>query len=208
MLEAAEEKRTWWTLDLATTASQINEPTDRIRRALNHLAELGDLRLQPSGLRHAYRLNPDCSQDVATATEEMKRLFSNRESGEIDRLNQVIAFCQSTDCLTQHLLDYFGEHLAEPCGACSNCLSPPAAPSPLPCSLNNSLSLDQVDLMRSVVAEKHIALRQPRQLTRFLCGITSPAASRARLSRHDHFGALAEVPFQEVLTQANSMVLA
>ena len=32
------------------------------------------------------------------------------------------------------------------------------------------------------------ALRYPRQLTRFLCGITSPAAIRQRLTRREEFG--------------------
>ena len=63
------------------------------------------------------------------------------------------------------------------------------------------------EAITKVIAEKHAALRQPRQLARFLCGITSPAAARERLSRHDHFGMLAEVPFQTVLTQAESLAL-
>jgi ATP-dependent DNA helicase RecQ len=37
-------------------------------------------------------------------------------------------------------------------------------------------------------------------MTRFLCGLSSPAASRAKLSRHRKFGALAERPFEHVLT--------
>jgi ATP-dependent DNA helicase RecQ len=66
--------------------------------------------------------------------------------------------------------------------------------------------LEQVALMRAIAGEKHSALRQPRQLARFLCGIGSPAATREKLNRHDHFGALAEVPFRAVLAQAESMV--
>ena len=56
-------------------------------------------------------------------------------------------------------------------------------------------------------AEKHVPLRQPRQLTRFLCGLSSPAATRARLSRHDHYGVLETVPFQTVLAQVETMLL-
>jgi ATP-dependent DNA helicase RecQ len=36
-------------------------------------------------------------------------------------------------------------------------------------------------------------------LARFLCGITSPAVTRARLGRHADFGALSEFPFQKIL---------
>jgi hypothetical protein len=37
-------------------------------------------------------------------------------------------------------------------------------------------------------------------VARFLCGISSPATARARLStRHPMFGMLADVPFRDVL---------
>ncbi|MEZ5432806.1 MAG: hypothetical protein R3F31_16900 [Verrucomicrobiales bacterium] len=54
------------------------------------------------------------------------------------------------------------------------------------------------------MGERHAALRQPRQLARFLCGLTSPATTRARLGRHDLFGSLHEVAFQDVLAQLES----
>jgi ATP-dependent DNA helicase RecQ len=47
--------------------------------------------------------------------------------------------------------------------------------------------------------ENHQALTTPRQLARFLCGITSPRASRARLARHPSFGSQMGAPFSEVL---------
>jgi ATP-dependent DNA helicase RecQ len=56
------------------------------------------------------------------------------------------------------------------------------------------------------VAEDRQSLRTPRQLARFLCGLTSPATSRERLGRHAAFGLLASVPFAAVLTRAESLV--
>ena len=47
--------------------------------------------------------------------------------------------------------------------------------------------------------EEHAALASPRQLARFLCGIASPATTRARLRRHAMFGRFDSVPFYEVL---------
>jgi ATP-dependent DNA helicase RecQ len=43
------------------------------------------------------------------------------------------------------------------------------------------------------------ALGEPRQQARFLCGLTSPALTSARLSRDPLFGALEHYPFAEVL---------
>jgi ATP-dependent DNA helicase RecQ len=43
------------------------------------------------------------------------------------------------------------------------------------------------------------ALGAPRQRARFLCGITSPATTRAKLTRGPLFGALATLRFADVL---------
>ena len=40
---------------------------------------------------------------------------------------------------------------------------------------------------------------QPRQQARFLCGLTSPAQSRARIGRNSLFGALDSLRFADVL---------
>ncbi|MEM7144045.1 MAG: RecQ family ATP-dependent DNA helicase [Verrucomicrobiota bacterium] len=204
---ASKKKRTWFSIEVAEVASHIECSPEKIRTTLNDLAQLGELRLKPSGLRHAYRLNPHPEKTVATVTADLERLFTNRETGELARLNRVFNYCETTQCLTQHLLEYFGESLPNPCGTCSNCLRPKTTPAPLPTSLTDELSPEQIDLIHAVAAEKHHSLRQPRQLTRFLCGISSPAASRARLNRHDHFGALTHVPFQAVLTHVSTMIL-
>ena len=54
--------------------------------------------------------------------------------------------------------------------------------------------------LRQLRAEGHDALATPRQLARFLCGIASPATTRAKLRTHALFGAFESVPFQEVLS--------
>jgi ATP-dependent DNA helicase RecQ len=57
-------------------------------------------------------------------------------------------------------------------------------------------------LVRRLRAEKHEALCTPRQLARFLCGITSPAATRAKLRKRPEFGQYSHIPFAEVLKLA------
>jgi ATP-dependent DNA helicase RecQ len=66
-------------------------------------------------------------------------------------------------------------------------------------------SRPQVDaqLIRRLRAEKHEALRTPRQLARFLCGITSPAATRAKLRQRPEFGQYSDLPFAEVLQRTS-----
>jgi ATP-dependent DNA helicase RecQ len=57
--------------------------------------------------------------DNGEASEERKRV-------ERQKLDALLGFCESTRCRRQTLLQYFGEHLAKPCGNCDNCLEPPA----------------------------------------------------------------------------------
>ena len=57
--------------------------------------------------------------DNGDASEERKRV-------ERQKLDALLGFCESTRCRRQTLLQYFGEHLARPCGNCDNCLEPPA----------------------------------------------------------------------------------
>jgi ATP-dependent DNA helicase RecQ len=76
----------------------------------------------------------------------------------------------------------------------------------MPFSERPSLATDDVEVIRSVTDEGHPSLRSARALARFLCGLRSPAATRERLSRHDAFGMLEQVPFQSVLAQTESML--
>jgi len=70
------------------------------------------------------------------------------------------------------------------------------------------LNLDEIGLpVQGLVAERHTSLNSPRQVARFLCGLRSPAASRARLTRHDCFGLLEHLPFGDVLACAESLNL-
>jgi ATP-dependent DNA helicase RecQ len=41
------------------------------------------------------------------------------------KLDALIGLCETAQCRRQLLLSYFGETLAEPCGNCDNCLTPP-----------------------------------------------------------------------------------
>jgi ATP-dependent DNA helicase RecQ len=50
------------------------------------------------------------------------------------------------------------------------------------------------------------ALGTARQIARFLAGITSPATTRARLTRHPLFGLLADRRFLDVLVWCRAQI--
>jgi ATP-dependent DNA helicase RecQ len=195
----------WITLQVDESAEAIGESRERILKALNFLEESGDIQMKPSGLRNRFRLCEDATQrDPAAICQRMQKLFAERERKDAERLELVMAFAQEPCCLTRHLLHYFGEDLPQDCGHCSSCHG--HTPRTVPRSAEPEITIDQVDRIRELIQEGKAPLRAPRQLARFLCGLTSPATTRARLAKHDAFGLLEGYPFQKVLAQAESMI--
>ncbi|MCB1091933.1 MAG: RecQ family ATP-dependent DNA helicase, partial [Verrucomicrobiae bacterium] len=207
LLSQAKESGFRMTIDLERAAEKTGTTITAVRETLRQLAELGDLTVQPTHLRQDYRRSPDVAADIPAVVSKLRQLFLRREESEILRLRQVIDFCETGDCLTRHLLSYFGESMEEDCGTCGNCLQKKTSSHSLPCSVIDDISVEDLLVIQALISEKHGALRQARQMARFLCGIISPAAARERLLTHDAFGLLAQVPFQTVLTQVESMLL-
>ncbi|NKB72621.1 MAG: RecQ family ATP-dependent DNA helicase [Candidatus Latescibacteria bacterium] len=195
IFSASKAGRIWYQIDPAVAALELDQPRQRIIAALTYLEEQGDLEVQVTGLRHGYRRLR--SEDPSQRAVQLAQTFADREERDIQRLDQVVALAEHPGCLSRHLLAYFGEELPEDCGHCSSCQDPaahvlPRTPHP-PFDESHSTAVAQ---LRS---EGHEALAHPRQLARFLCGLSSPQASRARLGRHPQFGVLANWPFKDVL---------
>ena len=193
---AARVGRTWHNLDPTAAAEALGEPRDRIIKALEYLEQRGDLILQPSDLRLGYRRLVD-APDLARISASLADRFRSAEAREVDRVGLMRTYASQEGCLASWLLSYFGEPLPEGCGRCGRCLGDPpravsAPPAWSPSSSDRSLA---AELLR----EGHETLRHPRQRARFLCGLSSPATTRAKLTRDRRFGALSGVPFSRVL---------
>ncbi len=202
---AGKRGRRWLTVSTREVAGEIGEDPERVRRAIGHLEEAGDIIARPSGLRQGYRLlePPD---DIGALAGELQERFALREEQDVGRLRQVVDFAAGDTCRTQVLLDHFGETMEAGCGVCDVCRAT-AQPGELPHGGQREICSEEVAAIQALVAEHHSALRTPRQLARFLCGLTSPAISRARLGRHDAFALLEGLPFPEVLTFCETLNL-
>jgi ATP-dependent DNA helicase RecQ len=186
-----QKGRKWLRLDAHQASLQLNEPRDRIIKALNYLEEQGHVQLQASGVRKGYRRLS--SQADPQALVERFRL---REQRDLARLEEMQRLTHSPGCTARALLAYFGETLEQDCGVCGNCQGrAPQVDFPR-ASEADAESLQRVE---TLIKQRHASLRHPRQLARFLCGLTSPATSAARLGKHPDFGLLADLPFQRVL---------
>lgn len=198
LFDAGKRGRRLLTLDMETVPTAIGESRERILKALGYLEEAGDIQVKPAGLRHRFRLRPGAAKrtprEIATW---LHGLFVAREKKDLARLDGIVAFAEGEGCATRRLIGYFGEDLDADCGHCCRCQGKKA--EPLPRSPAVDISLEQAAAIQQLRKENNAALRGKRQLARFLCGITSPAVTRDRLSRHDAFGMLEGISFSKVL---------
>ena len=133
-------------------------------------------------------------------------LRARAKQQEIARLQQVLALVREPGCQTAALVGYFGETL--PARRRAATARVPAKQSVARASRaswwpsgarRRSMPCCRVDAFREVCAAHPAALGEPRQQARFLCGLSSPAQTGARLGRAALFGALADHPFGDVL---------
>jgi ATP-dependent DNA helicase RecQ len=186
------------TIEPDAAAEKLGESRERILKALSYLEEAGDIAIKPSGLRHKFCLLAGAKErnprEIATW---LHGLFTSREKQDLARLDGIVEFASAPGCSVRRLLTYFGEKTDADCGHCGRCRGEKA--SQLPKGSDADISQADVEAITTLHAEGHAALRAKRQLARFLCGISSPAVTRDRLTRHDAFGRLEAVPFAKVL---------
>jgi ATP-dependent DNA helicase RecQ len=141
-------------------------------------------------------LRRDC--DLKPLTQTMADRFAQRERRDLERMQSVLSFVNDDGCRTRHLLNYFGEELPKNCGHCDACMGQRAGVmKDIP---PRQVTPPEREVIRRLKAERLAALSTPRQMTRFLCGISSPATTRAKLKNHEGFALLEDVPFATVLS--------
>ena len=187
--------RKWLTLDMTQIETTLGQPKARILKALDYLEQQGWIETSVSGLRQGYRRLRQSDREVLLAS--MVALFEARERRDIERIEKMLSYVNHPDCLGDYLLDYFGETSKQSCGNCNRCRQ--ASYQRLETPLRADLNAEQQALILRMRRENHPVLAQPRQLSRFLCGLSSPATARSKLRQHRCFGVFAALPFQDVL---------
>ncbi len=200
---AAKKGRTWYTLDAAKVGAALGQDRGRVVRAIEYLEQQGWAEVRASDVRQRYRrLRP--TEEGEALVGELVRRFGAREAQEIARVHRVLQLVTNEGCQVNALVGYFGEKRSAPCGHCTHCLNGHAAVLPAraaPVELPGAI--DQRAFFE-LCAEHRGALGDARQRARFLCGISSPAQTRARLTRHPLFGAAEDRLFADVLRWCES----
>jgi ATP-dependent DNA helicase RecQ len=202
---AAKKGRLWYSLDPAEVAARLGAERQRVVRALQYLEEQGSIELRASDARLRFTRVDGATTDLPALVATVQQRFQRREEQEIARIQQVLALAEEQGCQTAALVGYFGERLAAPCGHCSSCqngrarrLPALAARTPIAQSVDGALF--------AALRNAHpAALGDPRQQARFLCGLSSPAVTQARLTRNPLFGVLEAYGFADVLAWCQAL---
>lgn len=142
-------------------------------------------------------INPNF--DIQQEAARLYQLFKAKEQSEITRLDNMLAFFESEQCLSHELASYFADHKApEQCGHCSVCRGSVAT---LPA--DNQLA-DVSENMLKAWCDPFLAAcpssPSAAAVTRFLCGMTSPLHTAIKARQLSGFGKMEQYPFQQTLT--------
>lgn len=201
IFKQAVKKQVWFQIDLEAATNALGCPRQRLVAALDYLGEQGMLEVKVAGVRNRYTVvkQPENVQELAQALSDDA---SKREVREIERLQQVLDWISLDQCQTSALCERFDKALESNCGHCGYCethksvvIKEPAL-SEVPDNVLNAA----VELQKSMPE----VLATPTDVTRVLCGLSSPAISRAKLAKHNLFGSCSEIAFASVLGQLQS----
>ena len=195
----------WYTLQPAAAAKALGEDRDRVCRALDWLGRQGMIEIRRSDLQLCYRRSAACADPDGLARRLLARLVE-REAVEVQRVHEVLALMTAPACQEEALWAHFGGSGVGGgrCGRCSFCRSGRVSLPAIPATPEVGEGLDAAAL-QALCADHPQALGAPRQLARFLCGLSSPATVAARLVRHDWFGCRSEQPFDRVLAYCEEL---
>ena len=205
MLEKKE--RVWGRIpvNLAAAAEALETEPEILAEFLRELQESGDLIVRPQERQETWHLSTgNTARSAGDWIAESIASLHSQETAARQRLDEMLDFLTAPGCLSRRLLAYFGGPDGNDCGHCTRCRNPGKTPVPLPAAKPRPVTLPEAEQIRQLVRARLPALRHPRQLARFLCGISSPATQRDKLTKHECFGLLVEVPFDAVLAQAEA----
>ncbi|MGR5131374.1 RecQ family ATP-dependent DNA helicase [Vibrio alfacsensis] len=194
--------KVWCQVDLEALWMNYQSERARVVAALDYFHQNGWIELESKQLTDVYSVLP-ATQNQEALSQHLVELFQSKERKDIERIHTMLNLFQSSDCLSHQLAHYFADHNAPTqCGHCSVCRGKIATfPHPQheqPEFTHLSAWVDEfVQLSPTVISNTAVA--------RFLCGISTPIITQLKASKLRGYGALANVSFEQVLNQVESV---
>ena len=206
IVRIARKGRIWVNVDPEKTAETLGVERRRVVKALEVLQEKGLIELRSTGVRDRYtRLMPP--SEAERLLESLVQKFDRREKAEIDRLQMVIDLVEHPACQVNALVGYFGEQRDMACGHCSFCTTGTINKIASGDLLPKCETVAQPDQVMDLQRQHPTIFSSPRPMTRYLCGLASPAFTKARISKGPLFGSLTAYRFQQVEEYVSGLML-
>ncbi len=197
LLNCCETKKTWTFLNMEKLTSGGNVDRKRVISALDYFDEKGWIELQAKQSVDVYDILNN-GFDIDVTAEKLHTLFVQKESREIERIHNMIAFFESDSCISRKLAGYFGESIKKNnCGHCSFCANgtgisfTETARAPVGAAYNASE-------VKNRIMEKTGADLSLQNMTKLLCGIQTPLFFKLKVKSMPEFGLFESYSFKEV----------
>ena len=196
LMEHCQTKKVWTTVDIQAMIRSYGCDRQRIISALEYFDEKEWIELQARQSVDVYDILTQAF-DLDDLTFRMHALFKQKEALEIRRIHTMAGFFESDGCLSRQLAGYFGEKLdIENCGHCSFCTSGRAILEHAT-TLKPLLDDDYTHVSEAFLKATGDAF-SVLNVTKFLCGIYTPAFSKLKIKSLPNFGIFERYPFLEV----------
>ena len=192
--------RVWTEPDIEAIAAHSGSDRRRVLAALDYFDGQGWIELKPKTSVEVYAVE-DARFDPDSLTDRLYARFQRREDYEIRRIAQMVELFEQSACLARALSAYFGETIDRPCGRCSACRA--GEPRTLPQAVRPALDPAAFKRLIDPLAAKLDTRPTVTQMTRFLCGITTPHLVRGQATRLAGFGRMSGYPYPEVADWVN-----
>lgn len=194
-------KKVWGEVDFKLFESRQPGSRGRLISALEYLEQHGLIELQSKLHTDVFQVD-QTALNQADLVQTLIDYVSQKEQAEIQRIQDMLGFFQSTSCLSANLAHYFDDQKAPAaCGHCSVCQGHsitfeqpqyPAAPSV------ESLSSYIHKLRQAMESQLHAPLTEAL-CCRFLLGISSPFLTRIKARQISGYASCEHLPYKHTV---------
>lgn len=198
IFNCSPKARTWCQLNFDALYAEGNLDRKRVITAMEYFHEQGWIELESKQITDVYAVKAQ-TIEAEQLSHTLYQLFKAKEQNEVNRIENMLAFFQSTQCLSSELAGYFADRKApKTCGHCSVCRGESAT---LPNTKDNTLDHHEIEHWISPLLTASNRSLSPEAITRFLCGIATPLTTQLKATKMEGYGKLETSPFLSVLSE-------
>ena len=200
VFNSSDTAKIWSTVNFEHLQQTHPNERERALKALDYLHEKNCIELQSTQMTQVYQvnlINLNSEKDIEQLSQTLYQRFSEKETSEINRIQHLLSFFTSEQCLSKQLAEYFNDYqLSQNCGHCSVC-SGHVAQLPERPNLAPLANINFNELSSEIVV-KLGSHASATLISRFFCGLTTPLFTKLRVRKVKGFAKLENYRFSEV----------